>query len=261
VARLVRRPELAQILAFCAEEPVERVFLEDVARRGLGRFAAVESRGRVDAICHVGANVVPSGRATRWFADLAADGEPRMIVGEETAVTDLWEAVRDRLPAPVDDRPGQPVYVLDAAPRAGESGLRAATLDDLELLVPAAADAYREEVGVDAYARDPALFEWRTRAQIEHGRSWIWREDGHILFKAEASAWTDKAVQLQQVWVEPDLRGRGYAKRALADLCRLLLARTPVVCLFVRPENEAALALYESLGMRRTMTYRSLIFG
>jgi predicted GNAT family acetyltransferase len=63
------------------------------------------------------------------------------------------------------------------------------------------------------------------------------------------------------VWVEPELRGRGYGKRALADLCRLLLSRTPVVCLFVRPENEAALALYESLGMRRTITYRSVIFG
>ncbi|HEX2111811.1 MAG TPA: GNAT family N-acetyltransferase [Gaiellaceae bacterium] len=259
--RLVRRPDLAQILAFCAEDPVERVFLEDVARRGLGRFAALETDGKVSAICHVGANVVPSGNGTGCFADVAAEGDPRMIVGAEAAVTELWEELRNRLPEPLDDRPGQPVYVLDETPPPGESGIRAATLDDLELLVPAAAAAYREEVGVDAYARDPALFEWRTRSQIEHGRSWIWREDGHILFKAEASAWTDRAVQLQQVWVEPELRGRGYGKRALADLCRLLLSRTPVVCLFVRPENEAALALYESLGMRRTITYRSVIFG
>ena len=39
-----------------------------------------------------------------------------------------------------------------------------------------------------------------------------------------------QAVQLQQVWVEPDLRGRGYGKRGLADLCRLLLETTPAVC-------------------------------
>ena len=38
-------PTLAQILAFCAEDPVERVFLEDVARRGLGRFTAVARDG------------------------------------------------------------------------------------------------------------------------------------------------------------------------------------------------------------------------
>ena len=67
-------------------------------------------------------------------------------------------------------------------------------------------------------------------------------------------------MQLQQVWVQPELRGRGYARRALADLCRLLLAGTPVVCLFVRPENAPAIALYESVGMRRTITYRSVIF-
>jgi hypothetical protein len=134
-------------------------------------------------------------------------------------------------------------------------------VDDLEHLVQASAAAYLEEVGIDAYGRDPSLFEWRTRVQIEEGRSWIWTEDGRILFKAEASAWTDHAVQLQQVWVEPELRGRGYGKRGLADLCRLLLARTPAVCLFVRPENEPAIRLYEGIGMRSTMTYRSLIFG
>ena len=33
-------PSREQILRYCAAEPVERVFLEDVARRSLGRFAA-----------------------------------------------------------------------------------------------------------------------------------------------------------------------------------------------------------------------------
>ena len=258
--RLVRRPDSKRILAFCAEEPVERVFLEDVALRGLGRFAAVEEDAGYVAVCHIGANVVPSGAGTAAFASLTAEAEPRMIVGEEGAVSELWDAVRDALPAPLDDRPGQPVYELTEPPPPGESGLRAATFDDLELLVPAAAAAYLEEVGIDAYERDPALFEWRTRVQVEQGRSWLWRRDGEILFKAEASAWTDRAVQLQQVWVDPELRGRGYAKRGLADLCRLLLERTPIVCLFVRPENTPALALYDSLGMRRTIAYRSLIF-
>jgi ribosomal protein S18 acetylase RimI-like enzyme len=255
------RPELRKVLAYCHEDPIERVFLEDVARRGLGRFAALEERGRVLALCHLGANLVPSGRDTAAFARVARTDDPRMIVGEEGAVTDLWEVLRNELPPALDDRPGQPVYVLEEAPPPGESGVRAARLGDLGLLVEASAHAYREEVGVDAQSRDPALFEWRTRAQIEQGRSWIWTERGRILFKAEASAWTDDAVQLQQVWVDPDVRGRGYGKRGLADLCRLLLERTPAVCLFVRPENQPAIRLYEATGMRRTITYRSLIFA
>lgn len=261
MARLVKSPQLPQVLAFCAEDPVERVFLEDVARRGLGRFVGLEDGRRLIALCHMGANLVPSGRDTAAFAGMASRSRPRMIVGEERAVTELWAAIRGRMPEPLDDRPLQPVYATRQAPPSGGSGLREATLADLAILVPACGAAYYEEVGVDAHARDPALSEWRTRSQIESGRSWLWEEAGQIRFKAEASAWTEGVVQLQQVWVEPALRGRGYARQALADLFRLLLARTPTVCLFVRPENEPAIRLYESLGMRQTSTYRSLIFA
>jgi predicted GNAT family acetyltransferase len=260
-ARLVKQPTLDDILAFCAEDPVERVFLEDVARRDLGRFAGIRDGGRLTALCYVGANVVPSGSGTAAFARLTLNARPRMMVGEEDAVGELWEAVRERLPAPLDDRPAQPVYVLEDAPARAGSGLRAATHDDLSLLVPACARAFLEEVGVDAYARDPVLFTERTRNQIDEGRSWLWQDGGRILFKAEASAWTPRAVQLQQVWVDPDVRGRGYGKRGLSDLCALLLERTPAVCLFVRPENAPAIGLYETIGMQRVGSYRSLIWG
>jgi uncharacterized protein len=253
-------PTLDEILRFCAEEPVERVFLEDIARRGMGRFSAVVGEAGLEALCHVGANVVPAGSGCGAFAEPVAQSRARMIIGEERAVGELWAEARDLLPAPRDDRPGQPVYALRDTPEPGETGLREARLDDLALLVPACAAAHREEIGIDPLSRDPESFRWRTRQQIEEGRSWLWEADGAILFKAEASAWTPAAVQLQQVWVDPEARGRGYARRALCDLCRLLLERVPTVCLFVRPENTPALRLYDSIGMTRELTYRSLIF-
>ena len=122
------------------------------------------------------------------------------------------------------------------------------------------AAAHALELGIDPLARGDDGFRWRTAAQIDEKRSWAWIEDGVVLFKAEASAWTPSAVQLQQVWADPAARRNGYAKRALSDLCRLLLAQTPTVCLFVRPENAPALRLYDSIGMTRALTYRSLIF-
>ncbi len=253
-------PSLRQILAFCAEEPVERVFLEDVARRGLGRFTALADNGRLTALCHVGANVVPSGPGCAAFARVVAAGRARMLIGEEAAVSDLWEAAEARLPPPREDRPGQPVYVLDRVPEAGGTGLREASLADLGVLVPACAAAHEEEIGINPLDRDADGFRWRTQAQIGEGRSWIWIEDGTILFKAEASAWTPEAVQLQQVWVDPSARNRGNAQRGMRDLCRRLLEQVPRVCLFVRPENAAAIRVYEAIGMRRTITYRSLIF-
>jgi uncharacterized protein len=253
-------PNLEQILEFCVQDPVERVFLEDVARRGLGRFSAFADNGRLTALCHVGANVVPSGRDCGRFADVTARGRARMIIGDEGPVSELWEVVSERMPAPRDDRPGQPVYVIDEPPEPGDTRLRAANERDYKLLLPACAAAHQEEIGIDPLARDPEGFRWRTRSQIDDGRSWVWLEDDTILFKAEASAWTPAAVQIQQVWVDPPVRNRGYAQRGMRDLIRLLLDRVPAVCLFVRPENAPAIRVYEAVGMRRCGSYRSLIF-
>ncbi len=253
-------PSLEQVLAFCAEDPVERVFLEDVARRELGRFSAFAESERLNALCHVGANVVPSGRDCGRFAPATSRARARMIIGDERAVDELWEAARSGMGEPRDDRPGQPVFALEEPPTPGSTGLRPATPEDYELLVPACAAAHEEELGIDPLARDPEGFRWRTRAQIEEGRSWLWTDGRTILFKAEASAWTPAAVQLQQVWVDPEVRGRGNAQRALRDLLRLLLQQAPSVCLFVRPENGPAIRIYEAVGMERRGSYRSLIF-
>jgi ribosomal protein S18 acetylase RimI-like enzyme len=259
VAKL-REPELDEVLAFCAEDPIERVFLEDVARRGLGRFTALPDGDRLVALCHAGSNLVPSGENCGVFGELAATSSARMIIGEERAVSELWSAVAEAMPAPRQDRPGQPVYVIDVPPEPGETGLREATPDDFELLLPASAAAHEHEIGINPLDRDPDGFRWRTRAQINEGRSWLWTEGSTILFKAEASAWTPHAVQLQQVWVDPEARSRGYAQRGLRDLCRLLLRYVPTVCLFVRRENAPAIRVYEAIGMRHTISYRSLIF-
>jgi predicted GNAT family acetyltransferase len=63
------------------------------------------------------------------------------------------------------------------------------------------------------------------------------------------------------VWADPDARGRGYGQRGMRDLCRLLLATTPVVTLFVRADNPTAIHVYESVGMRRALTYRSVLLA
>ncbi len=252
-------PSLEQILAYCADDPVECVFLEDVARRGLGRFTGIEAGDRLVALCHSGANVVPSGEGCGGFAPVAVRARARMLIGEERAVSDLWGAARTQLPQVREDRPGQPVYAISDSPEPGESGLRAAVLSDLELLVPACALAHEGELGVDPLRRDPDGFRWRTRAQIEEGRSWLWEEDGVILFKAEASARTPQAVQLQQVWTDPEARGAGNGSRGLRDLIGLLLAQVPTVCLFVRADNAAAIKLYDSVGMEHVLDYRSVL--
>jgi len=262
VARTTRliEPSLDRVLEFCAEDPIERVYLEEVARRGPGRLVANVDGERVTALCHVGANLVPSGEGCEVFAEVAVGAKPKMFIGKESAVTELWTAVQSRMPAPRDDRPGQPVFSISAPPEPGETGIREATRDDFELLLPACAATHEGELGLDPMLTDPDGFRRRTRQQIDDRRSWLWMVDGTIFFKAEASAWTPRAVQLQQVWVDPEVRGLGYAQRGLRDLVRLLLERVPRVCLFVRADNPAAIRLYEAIGMDRVGTYRSVLF-
>jgi ribosomal protein S18 acetylase RimI-like enzyme len=256
----VEEPSLEQTLEFCAAEPVERVFLHEAARRGLGRILATIEHGRVTTLCHFGANVVPSGEHAAAFADAAAHSRARMMIGDERAVGDLWAAARARMPSPREDRPAQPVFAIDRPPEPGGSGLREATRGDLDLLLPASAATHEGEIGVDPLLTDPEGFRRRTLQQIDEGRSWVWIDAGLILFKAEASAWTPDAVQLQQVWVDPDVRNQGYGRRGLSDLIRLLLERVPRVCLFVRADNPAAIRLYEAVGMERAGYFRSLLF-
>ena len=43
------------------------------------------------------------------------------------------------------------------------------------------------------------------------------------------------------------------------DLIRLLLAEVPTVCLFVRADNEAAIRLYDRIGMDHVLDYRSVL--
>src|SRR4249920_3329623 len=159
--RVVRRmepklidPSREQILRFCAEDPIERVFLEDVARRGLGRFVALADDERLVALCHVGANAVPSGLGCGGFAREVARAAPLMLIGEARAVGELWEAASSRLPRPREDRPGQPVFAISEPPVSGETTLRRATPDDFELLLPACAAAHEQELGVDPMRRD-----------------------------------------------------------------------------------------------------------
>ena len=257
-AKLIE-PTKEEILRFCAEAP-GRAGVPGGCRASRERQVYRTPRGRRGpaALCHLGTNIVPSGEGCAAFAGVAAKIGPRMLIGEERAVSELWEAGRRRFGGPA--RTGR----ISPSTRCGSHpsrSVRASSGDARRsrLSPPRLRGGARRGARDRPAARDAPSYRWRTRVQIEEGRSWLWDENGVIQFKAEASAWTPSVVQLQQVWVDPPARRRGQAARGLRDLARLLLRDAEVVCLFVRRENEPAIRLYESIGMKRVLSYRSVL--
>src|SRR2546430_17313014 len=86
---MIRRPPRSTLFPYTTL--FRSVFLEDVARRGLGRFLAVRGSGGLAALCHAGTNVVPSGVGCDAFAEPTIHGRARMIIGHETAVAERSE--------------------------------------------------------------------------------------------------------------------------------------------------------------------------
>ena len=219
--------------------------------RALHRLRA--SDGRLDALCHVGANVVPSGGGCGAFARPPPRRRARMIIGEEHAVDELWREAREA-DADAAGRSSRAagLRALGAA-AAGRHGPPRGDAGRHRALVPACAAAH---AGGDrhrsARARSGGLPLADARRRSTRARSWLWVEDGVILFKAEASAWTPAAVQLQQVWVDPPRAQQGYAQRGDArPLPAPARARADGLPLR-SPRERAAIRVYEAIGMRRT---------
>ena len=160
---------------------------------GSGGSSRVEATdGTLDALCHVGANLVPSGEGCGAFARGGRPGAGADDHRRGGAVGELWDAPR-RLPAAGRARTGPASRSTRSPSRRapGDSGLRAGHASTISTCSCRPAPPRTQlELGVDPLARDPDGFRWRTRAQIDEGRSWLWIEDGVVLFKAEASAWT-----------------------------------------------------------------------
>ena len=78
--------------------------------------------------------------------------------------------------------------------------------------------------------------------------------------KAELSAWTPEAVQIQGVYTAPTMRGRGIATQALAAMCAALLQESALCTLYVNHYNAAALGVYRRVGFEQVATFATVIY-
>ncbi len=229
-----------------------------------GEFHACrDEAGRLEGVALVGHALLiesRSHRATAAFARLAQGrAVTNMILGEEEPVRLFWSHYADggqklrRLCRELLFEQRWPVEVREAV-----EGLRLATPDDLEAMLPVHAELVMQESGINPLEVDPAGFRERCLRRILLGRTWVVTERGRLLFKADVQAETPQTVYLEGVHVAEGRRGGGFGLRCLSHLTRDLLGRADSVCLLVNERNAPARAFYRKAGFRQRAVYDTI---
>jgi predicted GNAT family acetyltransferase len=261
----------AEVLAFLAERPIHTVamagFIRDnglVSELNRGTFYGCRNAsGRLEGVALIGHSTLVETRTSRAleaFAKIAKSSTTtHLIMGEEERIAEFLSYYSDggqelRLAcSEVLFELRWPVQVLPEV-----SGLRLGTIDDIELILPVHAHMSFEESGVNPLETDPVGFRKRCARRLEQKRTYVWVEDGKLIFKADIISETPDATYLEGIWVNPEYSGQGYALRCLLQLSRQLLTRSSAVCLLTNVKNEKAQKLYKRAGFKVSGIYDSI---
>ncbi|KNB51185.1 GNAT family N-acetyltransferase [Streptomyces caatingaensis] len=268
--------ELDAALAVLDREPVANAFVAarvqvaglDPWRLG-GEMWGWYADGRLESLCYAGANLVPicaGPDAVRAFADRARRAGRRCssIVGPAGPTADLWSLLEPHWGPAREVRSHQPLMVTRTLPADVEPDpyVRRVRKDEMETILPACVAMFTEEVGISPLAGDGGLlYQARVAELVGSGRSFARIEDGRVVFKAEIGAATDRACQIQGVWVAPEHRGRGLSVTGMAAVLRYALRDVaPVASLYVNDYNTAARAAYRRVGFVEDGAFMSVLF-
>ena len=263
--------EVSEVLDFLAVRPIHTVFMSSLIRDNgvvsyLNRgsfFGCRNERGTLVGVVLLGhATLIEteSSECIKAFAQLARNHSPsHLIRGEQEKIASFWNYfTKDQNKARL--LCGELLLQLKAIP-AGitpVSGLRLATIADLETIVKVNASLACNESGINPLTRDPQGFRERVARRIAKGRVWIWIEDQRLLYKTDIVAETPQAIYLEGVYVHPDHRFQGYGLRCISQLAASLLERTKTICLTVNEKAEGTQQFYQRAGYELVCRYDSI---
>lgn len=269
-SRLTNADE-SEVLSFLAQRPIHTVAMVGLIHdNGLvnslnrGTFYGCRNHnGRLEGIALIGHATLMEAVTDRALEALAEVAQTctnaHMIMGEREQINSFWnhyETTGQRIRQACSEllfELNWPIEALQAVP-----DLKAATLTELEMVVPLQAELAFAESGVNPLQRDPEGFRQRCARRIEQGRTWIWVEGGEIVFKADVVSDTPSVIYLEGIWTNPNRRSQGYGFRCLSQLGRTFLRRAKSVCVLVNQKNEMAQRFYERAGYKLRAVYDTI---
>jgi predicted GNAT family acetyltransferase len=272
--RVLTREDLPSAIRVLSTNPVENVFVASRVRAaGLEQASlgcpvwGYERDGVLRALCHAGSNLVPvnadDGALAAWTEYAGAQRMCASIIGPSSVALRLWHQLGERWgPAwseARDVRPHQPVLAIDTDPAvAPDPRVRRVTLDQWDAYTDAAVKMYTEEIGVSPISGNPAGYRFYVRQLITSGRAFGIFEGGRAIFKADLGSVSGTVSQVQGVWLDPELRGRGLAAPAMAAVVAMARAVVPTVSLYVNDYNLPARATYARVGFRQVGEFATI---
>lgn len=263
--------EEAEVLEFLAVRPIHTVFMASLIRdngivsdfnRGIF-LGCRNTSGALEGVALLGhATLIEteSEECIKAFAAVAKTHAPsHLIRGEQHKIESFWNYYTGG-----EHQPpllcGELLLQLKNNPRttASLTGLRQATLADLETIVSVNAALAYDESGINPLARDPQGFRERAARRINKGRIWVWIEDGCLLYKTDIVAETPQAIYLEGVYVHPEHRRRGYGVSCISNLAASLLTRTQTICLTVNAKSSGTHKFYKRAGYELVSRYDSI---
>ncbi|MEC8023567.1 MAG: GNAT family N-acetyltransferase [Myxococcota bacterium] len=181
---------------------------------------------------------------------------PRLLVGPRAETDVLWDELQFRASARLYRRHRLYRLLPGELSVEGHPDVRLATARDLDKATHFAARMQSEELGLDPRQVDQTRFRRRIARLIANEQFYILPQGETHAFQASASAQCVEGAQVEAVFVPPALRGRGWGRRGLAGMCKVLLQRFPMVTLHVNEENHPAVRVYERLGFVPDAAFR-----
>jgi predicted GNAT family acetyltransferase len=260
--RALTTADREQALEVCARDTRTNVFvaariLDGALAASPGALLGYAEGAALQSLCWVSANLVPVGcdeAAVAAFATKMRRSRHHCssVFGPSDMVLPLWEALRPAWGEARAVRDHQPVLAMAGPLPPGtprDEKVRTARSDEVDLVMPAAAAMFTEEIGYRPYRGTGHLYRQGVASLIRAGHTFVRIEEGEVMFKADVGSVALGVAQLQGVWVAPRWRGRGLAVPAMASVVEHVRAEiAPVVTLYVNGFNAPARATYARVG-------------
>ena|SRR5436853_3304109 len=266
--------DVEETLAFLHERPIHTFGMAGLIRdNGLvstqnrGEFYGYRNRrGRLEGVALIGHSTLLEARNERAVQALAKQSQNCehifMVLGEQVQIEEFWRTYSQTRNEPtISCR--ELLLEKRSALRSTEmlERLTPAVYEDLDTVIPIHAGLAADESGLDPLVLDPEGFRRRCARRIERERTWLWKHNGELVFKADIVSDTPDVIYIEGIWVSPRYRGKGYGLRCLLQFSAQLLQRTRTICLLVNERNMAARKFYERAGFSFVSAYDSIFIN